>query len=164
MTDNQKAPANVKKAIQDLERVLTEIGWEPEADEEKAGFYVDFGPPHVPVSDAFAAIAVETERFVLYINLGPDVLPERRDEVARFILYANSLITIGNLEMDYEEGYVRFKSSINFANTELSEVLIRNAILSAMNAVDAYADLLIDLVTGRKDAKRAIRDAEAKSK
>lgn len=155
MKHELRARANALCAFNILRQVLTEIGWGSEPDEENFSFYVDFGPPHVPVSDALIAIAVPAEQFVLHVNFGPTVSSERRDQVAQFITYANWHIPIGNFEMNYKQGRIRFKSSLDFSNTELSEVLIRNTILGAMNVVEAFADTLIDVVVNGKDAKQA---------
>lgn len=157
-----KSRPGVVKAFETLRKVLAEIGWDSELDEENASFYVDFGPPHVPVSDAVAAIAAETERFLFYVNIGPLAPPERRDEVARFITLANWGISIGSFELNYDDGFLRFKSSVDFSNAELSEALIRNAILAAMNAVEAYAEPLIDVLGRGKSAETAFREAKAK--
>lgn len=150
------------EAFAALRRVLAEIGWDSEADEENGIFSVDFGPPHVPVSDAIAAIARDTERFLFYVNIGPLTPPERRDEVARFITLANWGISIGNFEMDYEDGFVRFKSSLWFRNAGLPEPLVRNTILAAMNAVEIYAEPLIDVLGRGKSAQEAFAEAKAK--
>jgi hypothetical protein len=158
------AGGSSSKALATLERVLSEIGWEPQPEESVTGFYVDFGPTGIPVSDAFAAIAPETEQFLFYLNFGPGAPPERIEETARFITHANWGLTIGNFEMDYHDGHVRFKSSVNFAHTELSEILIRNAILSAMNAVETYVGPLIEVMAGGKTAEQAIDEARAKCK
>ncbi len=144
-------------------KVLTEIGWDPQPEQGATGFFIDFGPPHIPISDAFAAIAPDSEQFVIYINFGPSVPPERLDEIARFLIRANWGLMIGNFEMDYSDGHVRFKSSVNFRGTDLSEALIRNAILSAMNAVEHYADGLMEVLSGRKDATEALKDLGKKT-
>jgi hypothetical protein len=70
---------------------------------------------------------------------------------------------IGNFEMDYSDGHVRFKSSVNFRGVELSETLIRNTILSAMNAVERYADALIEVLARGKDAEQALNEVEKKT-
>ena len=163
MSDEAKAQSKSREHLAILGKVLTEIGWEPQPDDQTAGFYVDFGPPRIPVSDAFAAIATETEQFVFYINFGPAVPPEQMAEVAHFITLANWGLMIGNFEMDYTDGHVRFKSSVSFRGTELSEALIRNAILSAMNAVERYADALIQMMARGKGAEQAFKEADNKT-
>ncbi|HZE79591.1 MAG TPA: YbjN domain-containing protein [Candidatus Polarisedimenticolia bacterium] len=161
MKNEHKSRPGAVKALEALRKVLTEIGWDSEPDEKNASFYVNFGPPHVPVSDAMATITVETERFLFYVNFGPLAPPERRDEVARFITLANWGLSVGNFEMDYEDGFVRFKSSVGFNNTDLPEALIRNAILAAMNAIEIYAEPLIDVLGRGKSAQEAFTEAKA---
>lgn len=161
-TDSTEKNGRGERGFATLRKVLKEIEWASDPDEENAAFHVDFGPPHVPVSDAVAAIEPETERFLFYLNIGPRADSKRIDEVARFITLANSGLAIGNFEMDYNEGLVRFKSSVDFRNTELSEQLIRNAILAAMHAIEVFAEALIDVLGRGKSAQEAFREAEAK--
>ena len=145
--------------VQTLRRTLTELGWEPEQRTDSI-FYVDFGPPHMPVADAIAAVAVDSRQFVLYINLGVAAPPSRRDEVARFITRANWGLAIGNFELDYEDGHTRFKSSVAFDGKELSPEAIRNAIYWAMNAVETYAEALAEVIAGEKEPDQAIDEIE----
>jgi hypothetical protein len=162
MNTENKGQSGASQALRTLRQVLAEIGWDSEPDEDNACFYVDFGPPHIPVSDAIAAIAEETERFLFYVNIGPSVPPERRGEVERFITLANWGLSIGNFEMNYDEGLVRFKSSVAFRGAQLSEALIRNAILAAMNAIEVYAEPLVDVLGRGKSAQEAFREAKSK--
>ena len=154
--------ARRQRAFETLRKVLAEIDWSSDPDEATSSFHVDFGPPHVPVSDAVAAISLENEQFLFYIHIGLPADSSRRDEVARFTTLANSGLCIGNFEMEYDDGIVRFKSSVDFSNTELSEPLIRNAILGAMNAIEVYAEPLIDVIGRGKGAAAAFREARAK--
>jgi hypothetical protein len=141
--------SNGMKAFEILRTVLNEVGWGSEPDEEHLCFHVDIGPSHAPVSHLVAAIAPDTQRFVFYVILGLTVPPERQDDFVRFITSLNWGLSIGNFEMDYGSGCVRFRSSLDFSGAELTETLIRNAILSAMNSVEAYAEALIDIISGK---------------
>jgi len=147
--------------LETLREILTEIGWEPQENKDDASFFVDFGEPHLPVADALAAIT-RSQRFVFYVNFGATAPAARRDEVARFITRANWGLTIGNFEMDYDDGQMRFKSSVDFGDVELSETLIRNAILAAMNAVEAYADALLEVALRGQSAEQATRAISAR--
>ncbi len=160
MTD--KTAGNSKEAFETLRKVLTQIDWASDPDEENASFYIDFGSPHTPVSDAIAAIAIEPEQFLFYVNIGPMASTERRDEVARFISRVNWGLSIGNFEMDHEDGFVRFRSSIAFSNAVLTEALIRNAILAAMEMVEIYADPVVDVLGRGKSAQEAWLGVKAK--
>ena len=153
---------NSSKAFEILRKVLTEIEWNSDPDDASGSFYVDFGPPHLPVSGAIAAISQETNRFLFYVNIGALSPPQRRDEVVHFIALVNWGLSVGNFEMDYGEGFVRFKASVDFTNTELSEALIRNTILAAMSAIEVYVEPLMDVLGRNKSAQEAFADAKAK--
>ena len=154
------ASPNVARAIRTLERVLTEIGWEPEPAEGIAGFAVDFGEPHLPVATALAAVSPQ-EQFVLYLNFGFDAPPDRRDEFARFMARVNWVLTVGDFQLDYDDGQVRFRTSLDFADTELTEDLIRNGIRGAMAAVETYANAVADVVARGRTAAEALASVEA---
>ena len=64
-------------------------------------------------------------------------------------------MVIGNFELHYDAGALRFKSSVDFTAVELSELLIRNAIVSAMDAVEHYVPYLLAVVGGELSAREA---------
>ena len=70
---------------------------------------------------------------------------------------------IGNFEMNYETVEVRFKTGVDYDGDELRPVYVRNAIVAAMDAVEAYADLLHEVMKGDKSAKEAANEAHARS-
>jgi hypothetical protein len=143
-----------------LHRVLEQLGWEPEDGRTPRSYFVDFGEPHVPVSSALAAIT-ENEQFVFYVIFGVSAAPDVRDEATRFITRANYGLTIGDFEMDRDDGQLQFRSSVDFEGVGLSEKLIINVILPAMSAVERYGDELMEVLAGRKDAEEAIAEAES---
>jgi len=155
--------SNITLAAKNLQNVLVALGWEPQLDERSMGFFMDLGPPHVPVASAYAAISIDGEQFVIYFNFGIEAPEESRDEVVRFIARANWGLMIGNFEMDFDDGQVRFKSSLDFSDAELTETLIRNAIRPAMQAVETYAEAIVDVIARGKSAADAIREVEIES-
>jgi hypothetical protein len=151
---------NIALAARNLQNVMIELGWTPQLDEQTMGFFVDLGEPHRPVASIFAAISIEGEQFVIYFNFGIVAPVDRLDETARFIARANWGLMVGNFEMDYADGQIRFKSSLDFTGADLTETLIRNAIRPAMRAVETYAGGLVSVVAHGKSASEAIRDVE----
>ena len=133
---------NVASATETLRRVLAEIDWETTPDEGGTTYRIDFGPPHVPVSDLIAAIDPDAECFLLLVNISPVVPAEQRDEVARHINRVNWDLMIGNFEMNHDDGQVRFRSSVDFSGGELKETTLRRTILIAMEIVEAHAEKL----------------------
>src|SRR5579863_3326459 len=158
MPETNASPTSASRAIEALGTVLTQIGWNARKDDETSGFVVDFDPPYIPVAYAYAAVSADLEVLAFYLNFGVAAAEERRDETAHFIALVNSHLMVGNFEIDFEDGLVRFRSSVSFQGTELSEALIRNVILSAMNAVERYAEKLIDVMVRGKSARQAFEE------
>jgi hypothetical protein len=158
MKDSEVTSTAVTRAVDTLHAVLTGIGWEPREDTETAGFVVDFDPPYIPVAYAYAAISPDLEVFVFHLNFGVAAAASRREETARFLTLANLHLMVGNFEIDLEDGVVRFRSSLSFQGTELSEVLIRNVILCAMTTVERYAEGVIDVMARGKSAEDAFHE------
>lgn len=129
-----------------LRHVLDELEWEPEQDEAVSGFHIDFGPPHFPVATAFAAIAEETKDFLFYINFGINVAPEDRQTLMQSITRINWGLTIGNFELNLDNGHLRFKASVAYGGAGLSEALTCNVIERAMSAVEVYGGELMSAI------------------
>ena len=148
------------RALATVQAILNELGWEPQRADGLAGFEVDFGPPHVPMASALAVVMGEGQQFVLYMNFGVVAPVDRRDECARLITHANAALIIGNFEMDYDDGLVRFRSGIDVTGVELAPQMVRNVIAQAVGAVETYADAISDVVLRGKSAAAALVDVE----
>src|SRR2546423_5291392 len=126
------------------------------------GYTVDFMDDG-PSVGGVALILAEQARFVFFLEFlerGPEA---SRANVAEFIARVNFALGIGNFEMNYETVEVRFKTGVDYDGDELRPVYVRNAIVAAMDAVEAYADLLHEVMKGDKSAKEAADEAHARS-
>lgn len=76
---------------------------------------------------------------VVFYSIAPLHAPEvLRPAVAEFITRANWEMVIGNFEMDYADGEVRFKTSIQLDQTALTAELLRPLIYSNVAVMDQY--------------------------
>ena len=73
---------------------------------------------------------------------------------------ANYGLIIGAFEMDLDSGALHFRSSVDFTEAILSEPLVRNAIVSAMDVVEHYGDRLMEVMRGEKTARKALEETE----
>lgn len=151
---------NGLKALKTVKKLLTDMGWEPEATEIEGVLLVDFSQDKIPIVNALADVRIDYERFLYYLNFRARVAPKYRQETMAFITRINFGLVSGNFELNLNNGSVRFKSSIDFTEAELSETLIRNIIKSARDAVELYADALVEVMHGKKKAVQAMEDAE----
>lgn len=162
MTEEERARSNGLKAAITVEKVLKKFGWKPEETEEEAAYRVDLRAYHIPLKAAHAVVRVDVERFIFLFTFRDRAAPKQRPEVAEFITRANFDMAIGNFELSYETGEVRFKSSVDFSHVGLSELLARNAILCAVDVVEAYGNQLAEVARGEKKGRAAVEEVEAK--
>lgn len=83
----------------------------------------------------------ETQRqFLFYSVLDSFTPPDKQPAMAEFLTRANYGMVIGNFEMDYSDGEVRFKTSIDVsANIEhLTEAQFRSVVFTNVLMMDKY--------------------------
>lgn len=108
----------------------------------------------------FAQIRMDLEQFMFYA-IAPVKVPEAAHAAAaEFLTRANYGLRIGNFEMDYTDGEVRYKSSLDFEDALLTPALIRNAIYPAVQTLDRYMPGLMAVVYGGQAPQAAIEVIE----
>jgi|AutmiccommuBRH23_1029490.scaffolds.fasta_scaffold00223_62 hypothetical protein len=86
--------------------------------------------------------------FYFYSYFPINVPEEKQMKMAEFLTRANYGIRIGNFEMDYEDGEVRFRTSIDFEGQDLSYVLVSNHVYPNVWMMDRYLPGLFAVVYG----------------
>ena len=109
---------------------------------------------------ALAQVITEESRFVFYIDFREKATETARSNVVEFITRANFGIIFGNFEIDLEDGTVRYKTSIDFQDDELSYALVRNVIFSARDGAKLYGKELQNVMKSLKSPVDAISDIE----
>ena len=83
-----------------------------------------------------------------------------RASVAEFITRANYGLTYGNFEMDYADGEVRYKMTVDCENQVPGyDVLDRMVVMPAL-MYQRYGDSLLAVMFGFSDPKTAVENAE----
>ena len=86
----------------------------------------------------YAKARVEQEQFVFY-SICPINAPENKLlAVAEFLTRANSGMIIGNFELDFADGEIRFKTSIDVQGDFLSFELIKQLVYANVTMMDEY--------------------------
>ncbi|MCL5996332.1 MAG: YbjN domain-containing protein [Chloroflexi bacterium] len=95
------------------------------------------------------AQAREEEQQLVFYSYCPETVPEdRRTAMAEFIARANYGLVLGNLELDFEDGELRFKTSIDVEGTELSPELIRPVLYANVLTMDQYTPAIMTVICG----------------
>ncbi|MBK8442517.1 MAG: YbjN domain-containing protein [Sphingobacteriales bacterium] len=107
-------------------------------------------------------IHVQEDRDILrcYALLPFNVPSNKRHEVAEFITRANYGLIIGNFEMDFEDGELRYKSTMNTDGGAVNEEVIRCLIHANIQTVDKYAIGVLKIVYADMEPKEAVKLVE----
>ncbi len=147
------------RAFATLGQFLNDDNWHPQQFEEKTIFRVYYSGENGDLR-CYAQIRVDLEQFVFYV-VAPVKAPEEvRPAVAEYITRANYGLRIGNFEMDYSDGEIRCKSSLDFEDSTLDNQLIRNVMYPAVHSMDFYLPGLMSVMYGNKSPAQAINDTE----
>lgn len=85
------------------------------------------------------ALPFDTEDQALFISICPVQVPVlKRPSMAEFITRANFGLKIGNFEMGYEHGDVRYKTSIDVEGDRLVGPLVHQLVTANLQMMDRY--------------------------
>ncbi len=147
------------RAFATLSEFLRDDGWHPQQLDDKTIFRVYFSGEHGDVR-CYAQIRVDLEQFLFYV-IAPVKAPDAvLSAVVEYTTRANYGLRIGCFEVDYTDGEVRYRSSLDFENETLTPGLIRNAIYPAVHTMDFYLPGLLAVMYGNKTPKEAITEIE----
>ena len=81
--------------------------------------------------------------------------------IAELLTRANLGIRIGNFGMDYSDGEIRYKSSLDFEGQSLTPTFIRNSIHPAVQTMEYYFPGFIRVAFGGATPLEAIEEIES---
>ena len=153
------AHPNSIRAFDTLGAFLEEDEWYPSRVDASYGYWVNYTGSHAEIR-CFAQIRVETEILLIYAISPMHVPIESCAAAAEFLTRANYGLSIGNFELDYETGRVRFKAGLDFEGNDLTPSLIRNAIYPAVRTLNSYLPGLMKVVYASMPPADAIAEIE----
>jgi len=108
------------------------------------------------------AVAIEEHEQLLYYSVCPVTVPEdRRSAIGEFLHRANYGLHIGNFEIDFNDGEIRFKTSIDVEGAEINAALIRNIIYMNCMMMDRYLPGVLAILHGGSTPQEAIKTVES---
>ncbi|MGE5379689.1 MAG: YbjN domain-containing protein [Methylocystaceae bacterium] len=103
------------------------------------------------------------EGCLFYCNC-PVKAPEAlRIEAAKFLTLANYGLIVGNFEMDWSDGEIRFKTSLYSNGQEFSSELMEPLVWNNLVIMDKYFPGLMALLYGNLNAEAAVSMVEAET-
>ncbi len=107
------------------------------------------------------AKAEEDKQMMLFYSYCPVKVPEnKRPLVGDFLTRANYGLLIGNFEMDYNDGEVRYKTSIDVEGDKLSVALVKRLVYDNLAVMDRYLPGVLSVIYGGASPTEAIAQVE----
>jgi hypothetical protein len=139
---------------------LAEDGWAPEPVPGEPMVRVHARGEHGEW-DAFGHVREAEQQVVVYSEC-PLVAPQpRRAEVMEFVTRANFGLVIGNLELDLDDGELRYKTSLDVKGDRLSPALLRQLVWDNLAATDKYLPGLRAVIESGASAVQALARVES---
>lgn len=107
-----------------------------------------------------ASARVQQEQFVFY-SVCPVLVPEnKRQRLAEFLTRANSGMIIGNFELDFTDGEIRYKTSIDVKGDRLSSAVLKQLVYANVIMMDEYLPGIMSVMYGDVSPGDAIAQIE----
>ena len=86
----------------------------------------------------FAKAREDSNQFIFYTVCPINAPTNRRRDAAEFLARANHGLIIGNFEMDFDDGEIRYKTSIDVEDNGLNSALIKPLVYANILTMDQY--------------------------
>jgi hypothetical protein len=106
------------------------------------------------------AVAREEEAQCLFYSVCPVPASERKAEVAEYLTRANFGLVIGNFEMDWDSGTVRYKTSVGLAGADMSAALVEELVSANLITTERYLPGIVAVVQRGVPPEQALEEAE----
>ena len=108
----------------------------------------------------YARAREEQQQFVFY-SVCPVNAPEnKRPALAEFIARANYGMMIGNFELDFIDGEIRYKTSIDVGNDTLTQERMKQVVYTNVMTMDTYQPAIMSVIYSDVSPEDAIKQIE----
>ena len=111
--------------------------------------------------NCFVEANQEKNQLVFYSVCRTNVPTEKRQSMAEFLTRANFGLIIGNFEMDYRDGQVRYKTSLDVEDTTVSETLVRNMVYANVTLMGHYLPGVMKVIYSNLTPLQILEEIEA---
>ena len=108
----------------------------------------------------FAQAKDDVDRMLFFSRLETNIPADKRPAIAEFLTRANYGLAIGNFELDFNDGEVRYKTSIDVTDTEITSNLLRPLIYTNVLMMDKYMSGLMAVVYADMSPSEAVKQIE----
>ena len=110
--------------------------------------------------DCFLDILEESNSLLIYSYVSVKIPVEKRLSIAEYITRANFGLILGNFEMSFSDGIVRYKTSIKLLDGELTYKMVGQLLWRNLNVIDDYFPGIMTVVYSNTSPEDAIQQIE----
>lgn len=100
------------------------------------------------------------QRFIFYALMGMNIPNEYRAPVAQYLTRVNDQLLVGNFEMNMDTGDIRFKTSVETPEGELSVAMVRAMAYTSVRNMDYYFPGVLSVIHGGLNPEAALARVE----
>ena len=93
--------------------------------------------------NCYAMVREDKQQMVFYSIYPGNISREKRITISEFIARANYGMIIGNFELDFSDGEIRYKTSIDIEGDKLTSTIIKNLVYANVMTMDRYLPELL---------------------
>ena len=109
----------------------------------------------------FAQAREEQRQFIFYSVCPVNAPAEKRPALAEFITRANYGLIIGNFELDFEDGEIRYKTSLDAEDLTLNATVFKNLVYANVSMMDQYLPGILSILYSEISPREMIDQIES---
>ncbi len=155
----QNIPSN-SPIFQAIINLFTENNWYFNQIEEQPVLYLTF-PGKNGQYDCYAQAREEQQQFIFYSVCPTKVPKPKRRAVGEFLSRANYGTVVGNFELDFNDGEIRYKTHSDLKYNFLVSEAIKELVYTNVMMMDLYLPGITSVISGKVSPEAAIIPIEA---
>ena len=109
----------------------------------------------------FADAKEDKQRFIFFSAMDTRVPEDKRPAVADYLTRANYGLILGNFEMDFRDGEIRYKTSIDVEGGELTTQMVKTLVYVNVMMMDKYLPGVMSVIYANTPPADAVAKIEA---
>ncbi len=109
----------------------------------------------------YAQAREEQQQFIFYSVCPVNTPVDKRADLAEFITRANYGLIIGNFELDFEDGEIRYKTSLDVEDVALTPTIFKNVVYANLSMMDQYLPGIMSMLYSTVSPREVIDQIES---
>lgn len=147
------------RIIESMKSFFTTDDWNFEENTEHSYLSMGFRGEHGSWR-CVARAREQHEQAIFYSILDTNCPEDRRAAMAEFITRVNYGTIIGNFEMDYNDGEIRYKCSVDVEGSELNHALMKHMVYANIHTMNRYHPGILAVAFGGADPEVKVNEIE----